>query len=139
LLIQAKVGMDVDLNPELVALAKSVSMRGKDLNVTARTRLLRELPALDEMCASHVLIASRTDLTHLAAVICQYTLVLALPGKRSYNYLPNAMVASCMDSDAATSNKVKSTDISKQSSWCAGKYHFDALQLALAMQGHGII
>ena len=70
------------------------------LSVTTRARALRELPALDAACASHVLVASGTDLAHLPAVLCQHTDTLVLAptgGRRSHDYLPNAMVADCVE------------------------------------------
>lgn len=56
------------LTGALAALAGSAR-----LSVTTRARALRELPALDAACASHVLVASGTDLAHLPAVLCQHT------------------------------------------------------------------
>jgi hypothetical protein len=52
------------------------------------------LVALENICRSHVLIGSSSGFSHLLAVLCERTVVIALPMFAfSYDYLPNVISA----------------------------------------------
>ena len=146
-----RVSSEYSQDPGIAAVAAELTARyGSSLQVERSTQ--RELTGLNEMCSAHVLVASRTDLAHTTAVLCERTLVFALPGQRTFDYLPNVMVAECAEQNLTSSVWKKpewtqvSSGISKDSvtmehngSDCNGLYQLDTFRLMLALKAFGLV
>mmetsp|Transcript_19183 Transcript_19183/g.29225 ORF Transcript_19183/g.29225 Transcript_19183/m.29225 type:complete len:324 (-) Transcript_19183:1029-2000(-) len=75
----------------LVDLSEMVIFNSAIQNVTFLPASEDTLEAFDEMCFSDVIITAPSGFSHLASVLCNTPVILGVPFRLSYDYIPNAI------------------------------------------------